>query len=89
MLRLVGHPVAVNPDAELARIAAQEGWDVLRFEQLRRKLLAVRGARRHGRGRCRRPAGAGAPAKVTPASVSAVVFGHGHDPEEQRHTGDA
>ncbi len=40
MLRLVGHPVAVNPDAELARIAAQEGWEVLRFEQLRRKLLA-------------------------------------------------
>ena len=41
MLRLVGHPVAVNPDAELARIAAQEGWEVLRFEQLRRRLLAA------------------------------------------------
>ncbi|MGK2938134.1 MAG: HAD family hydrolase [Solirubrobacteraceae bacterium] len=38
MLRLVGHPVAVNPDAELGRIAAQEGWDVLRFDQLDRHL---------------------------------------------------
>lgn len=38
MLRLVGNPVAVNPDAELGRIAAQEGWDVLRFDQLDRHL---------------------------------------------------
>jgi HAD superfamily hydrolase (TIGR01490 family) len=38
MLRLVGHPVAVNPDAELARIAAAEGWEVLRFERLGRRL---------------------------------------------------
>ncbi len=43
MLRAVGHPVAVNPDAELARLAAQEGWDVLRFETLGRrvKILAA------------------------------------------------
>src|SRR5918999_3888189 len=26
MLRAVGHPVAVNPDAELEQIARQEGW---------------------------------------------------------------
>lgn len=38
MLRLVGHPVAVNPDAELARVAAGEGWDVLRFDRLDRHL---------------------------------------------------
>jgi phosphoserine phosphatase len=38
MLRLVGHAVAVNPDAELARIARAEGWDVLRFERLGRRL---------------------------------------------------
>jgi HAD superfamily hydrolase (TIGR01490 family) len=37
-LRTVGHPVAVNPDAPLARIAAQEGWEVLRFERLGRRL---------------------------------------------------
>lgn len=31
MLRAVGHPVAVNPDRELARIASSEGWPVLSF----------------------------------------------------------
>jgi HAD superfamily hydrolase (TIGR01490 family) len=38
MLRAVGHAVAVNPDSELARIARQEGWEVLRFDRLRRRL---------------------------------------------------
>ena len=38
MLRAVGHPVAVNPDTELARVAAEEGWDVMRFETLGRSL---------------------------------------------------
>ncbi|HEX8205331.1 MAG TPA: HAD family hydrolase [Solirubrobacteraceae bacterium] len=41
MLRAVGHPVAVNPDAELFRIARAEGWDVLRFERLGRRLKIV------------------------------------------------
>ncbi len=40
LLRTVGHPVAVNPDVPLAKVAAQEGWEVLRFEQLGRKLKA-------------------------------------------------
>jgi HAD superfamily hydrolase (TIGR01490 family) len=38
MLRAVGHPVAVNPDAELAAVAAAEGWEVMRFEKLGRRL---------------------------------------------------
>jgi HAD superfamily hydrolase (TIGR01490 family) len=38
MLRAVGHPVVVNPDAELARIAREEGWEVVRFETLGRRL---------------------------------------------------
>ena len=38
MLRAVGHPVAVNPDARLARIARHEGWQILRFDRLRRRL---------------------------------------------------
>jgi HAD superfamily hydrolase (TIGR01490 family) len=38
MLRLVGHPVAVNPDVELGRVARAEGWEVLRFERLGRRL---------------------------------------------------
>ena len=41
MLRAVGHPVAVNPDRELARAAAEEGWGVLRFEHLGRRLKVV------------------------------------------------
>jgi HAD superfamily hydrolase (TIGR01490 family) len=38
MLRLVGHPVAVNPDKELARVARAEGWEIMRFERLGRKI---------------------------------------------------
>jgi hypothetical protein len=38
MLRLVGHPVAVNPDATLARVARDEGWEILRFERLGRRV---------------------------------------------------
>jgi HAD superfamily hydrolase (TIGR01490 family) len=47
MLRVVGHPVAVNPDAELLRIAREEGWDVVRLDRLGRRLkagVAVAGA---------------------------------------------
>jgi HAD superfamily hydrolase (TIGR01490 family) len=43
MLRAVGHPVAVNPDAELARVARDEGWDVMRFETLGRRLKVAGG----------------------------------------------
>ena len=38
MLRAVGHPVAVNPDGTLARVAREEGWEILRFERLNRRL---------------------------------------------------
>jgi len=41
MLRAVGHPVAVNPDPQLARIARREGWEVLRFDRLGRRLKAA------------------------------------------------
>src|SRR4051812_34643996 len=45
MLRLVGHPVAVNPDAELERVARAEGWEIMRFERLGLRLrLRVVGA---------------------------------------------
>jgi HAD superfamily hydrolase (TIGR01490 family) len=44
MLRLVGHPVAVNPDAELARVAREEGWEILRFERLGRRLRVAAAA---------------------------------------------
>jgi HAD superfamily hydrolase (TIGR01490 family) len=38
MLRAVGNPVAVNPDDELARVARERGWRVMRFEKLGRRL---------------------------------------------------
>ena len=38
MLRAVGHPVAVNPDAALARVAREEGWEIMRFDRLGRRL---------------------------------------------------
>jgi hypothetical protein len=33
MLEAVGHPVAVNPDARLERIARRRGWPVVIFSQ--------------------------------------------------------
>jgi len=41
MLRAVGHPVVVNPDPDLARIAALEGWEVLRLDRLGRRLKVL------------------------------------------------
>jgi HAD superfamily hydrolase (TIGR01490 family) len=38
MLRVVGNPVAVNPDRELERVAREEGWRIMRFEHLGRRL---------------------------------------------------
>ena len=38
MLRVVGHPVAVNPDTELERVARVEGWRIMRFDKLARRL---------------------------------------------------
>jgi hypothetical protein len=31
MLEIVGHPTAVNPDADLRRIASERGWPVVDF----------------------------------------------------------
>ena len=41
MLRAVGNPVAVNPDSELERVAREEGWRIMRFERLRRRLFVA------------------------------------------------
>jgi len=38
MLRVVGHPIVVNPDAELRGIAAAEGWEVIHLDRLPRRL---------------------------------------------------
>ncbi|GBD84096.1 phosphoserine phosphatase [bacterium BMS3Abin02] len=33
MLEAVGHPVAVNPDKELAKVAEERDWEILHFER--------------------------------------------------------
>jgi hypothetical protein len=33
MLEVVGHPVAVNPDTNLSRVARERGWPVVVFSQ--------------------------------------------------------
>jgi HAD superfamily hydrolase (TIGR01490 family) len=38
MLSAVGNPVAVNPDAQLQRIARENGWRIMRFDKLGRRL---------------------------------------------------
>jgi HAD superfamily hydrolase (TIGR01490 family) len=43
MLQAVGNPVAVNPDQPLLEVARQQGWRVIRFEKLGRR-LAIAGA---------------------------------------------
>jgi len=43
MLDLVGNAIAVNPDAELSRLARERGWRVMRFETLGRT-IALGGA---------------------------------------------
>jgi HAD superfamily hydrolase (TIGR01490 family) len=43
MLEAVAHPVAVNPDAALAELARERGWEVLRFEKLGRRLRIAGG----------------------------------------------
>jgi HAD superfamily hydrolase (TIGR01490 family) len=44
LLRAVGHPVAVNPDSALMAIARREGWQVLRFDRLGRRLQVAAAA---------------------------------------------
>ena len=43
MMRTVGHPVAVNPDAALEKVARAEGWRIMRFDRLG-PLLKIGGA---------------------------------------------
>jgi HAD superfamily hydrolase (TIGR01490 family) len=41
MLRVVGHPVVVNPDPDLRRIAREERWEVLLLDTLGRRLTLL------------------------------------------------
>jgi phosphoserine phosphatase len=71
MLRAVGHPVAVNPDSTLTRIARDEGWEILRFDRLHRRLkigaaaLAAAAAGGAGRAATRRAVPRPAPGRAS------------------------
>jgi len=41
MLRAVGYPIVVNPDAELRRIALEQGWEVLHLDRLGQRLKVL------------------------------------------------
>ncbi len=43
MLRAVGHPVVVNPDSDLRRIAVKEGWEIVHLDRLGRRLKIFAG----------------------------------------------
>jgi HAD superfamily hydrolase (TIGR01490 family) len=79
MLRAVGHPVAVNPDSTLARVAREQAWEVLCFDRLHRRLkiaaaaVAVAAMGGVGRSAMRRGAAiADAPGKVARRSASSA-----------------
>lgn len=44
MMELVGHPVAVNPDSELGRIAHERGWPIVIFARRTKQAFALSGA---------------------------------------------
>jgi HAD superfamily hydrolase (TIGR01490 family) len=73
MLRVVGHPVAVNPDHELARVAREQGWEVLRFDRLGRRLKAAVAL-----------AGAAAAGGIGSAALAARARGGGRLPRPRR-----
>ncbi len=76
MLRAVGNPVVVNPDEALLEVAKAEGWRVLRFERLGRKLAIVGAtalaAAVGGSGRALRPPPRGPPAAQHARALSSV-----------------
>ncbi|MDA8292546.1 MAG: HAD-IB family hydrolase, partial [Actinomycetota bacterium] len=49
MLEAVGHPVAVNPDRVLARLARERGWEIRHFVRPVRARDRIRGAARRRR----------------------------------------
>ncbi len=82
MLRAVGIPVVVNPDAELTRIAKGEGWEIVRLDRLgaRLKLAAAlaAGTAATGLGMAARQGVA------TRAAMRATAAGSGRQPSSTR-----
>lgn len=43
MMELVGHPVAVNPDSQLAAVARERGWPIVIFARKTKRAMAYSG----------------------------------------------
>jgi HAD superfamily hydrolase (TIGR01490 family) len=43
MMEMVGHPVAVNPDSQLASVAHDRGWPIVRFARKTKRAVALSG----------------------------------------------
>lgn len=43
MMELVGHPVAVNPDSDLERVAHERGWPIVIFARKTKRAIALGG----------------------------------------------
>ena len=70
MLEAIGHPVAVNPDRDLRRLAGERGWPARDFE----RPIRVRGRRpRRGGGRARSRGGGGGGGAGAVGPVVAVL----------------
>jgi HAD superfamily hydrolase (TIGR01490 family) len=78
MLRAVGHPVVVNPDAELRRIATDAGWEILHLDRRHRRLKVLAalggGAALASLGKVvrERSSAAGAPSRAAGAGARAL-----------------
>lgn len=77
MLEAVGHPVATNPDRDLAKIAAERGWEVLRFHKpvTLRKRIADMGTQKQ--------AAVGLGAALTFAAIAGLVWSKRKDAERR------
>jgi HAD superfamily hydrolase (TIGR01490 family) len=73
MLEAVGHPVAVNPDRALRRIAQLRGWEILRFDRLLEPALVLE-ARATGRGSRIRRGSAAAAVGAAAGGAGAVAW---------------
>jgi HAD superfamily hydrolase (TIGR01490 family) len=73
MLEAVGHPVAVNPDRALRRIAQLRGWPILRFERLLEPALALEAQANGERSRSLVRRGSAAAALVAAAGGAGAV----------------
>jgi phosphoserine phosphatase len=73
MLEAVGHPIAVNPDRALRRIAQLRGWEILRFQGLLEPAPLVEADAGPRRSRSRVLRGSAAAAVVAAAGGAGAV----------------